>query len=254
MEKTLNLLKLALLVLLLLLLRKLFWCLRWLWCYYHGKALPEKISFLPQRSGKVFAGHLPQTQVPPAALSAEPDGSVPFGYQASWLAIRCDGPEQAIAALKPRKREPVNWATGLAAACVSESGQVFVSPCLDGFVLVIGDVPLYRLEQDLAPQFAEVQAFFCHRTSSCCLWAKYMAGKQIRSYLYLDGQVAEDIGPLTPEELELGFDRFPHRGQEETSEDLPDEEDVLRIAAAWGVDPKLENKTYPPSAGWLCAL
>ena len=42
-----KLLQLALLVLLILLLRKLFWCLLWLWRYYHGQETPDPISFLP---------------------------------------------------------------------------------------------------------------------------------------------------------------------------------------------------------------
>ena len=50
---------LALVIVLLLLVRKLIWCLRWLWCYYHGKEVPEPISFLPQQSGRVFDSHLP---------------------------------------------------------------------------------------------------------------------------------------------------------------------------------------------------
>lgn len=58
MEKALNLLKLFLFILLLLLLRKLAWCLRWLWCYYHGRETPEPIPFLPRRSGDIFRGHI----------------------------------------------------------------------------------------------------------------------------------------------------------------------------------------------------
>lgn len=46
-----------LLALLLLLLRKLIWCLRWLWCYHHGREVPDPISFLPRRSGETFSGH-----------------------------------------------------------------------------------------------------------------------------------------------------------------------------------------------------
>ena len=38
----------ALIILLLLLLRKLIWCLRCLWCYYHGKEMPALITFIPQ--------------------------------------------------------------------------------------------------------------------------------------------------------------------------------------------------------------
>lgn len=53
-----KLLQLALLVLLMLLLRKLLWCFRWLWCYYRGQETPEPISFLPRRSGRIFDGHV----------------------------------------------------------------------------------------------------------------------------------------------------------------------------------------------------
>lgn len=55
-----ELLSLALTALLLLLLRKLFWCLKWLWHYYHGKETPEPISFFPRRSGELFEGHISQ--------------------------------------------------------------------------------------------------------------------------------------------------------------------------------------------------
>ena len=44
-----ELINLAGIALLALLIRKLVWCLRWLWCYYHGKETPEPVSFLPQR-------------------------------------------------------------------------------------------------------------------------------------------------------------------------------------------------------------
>ena len=59
-----ELLNILLIALLLLLLRKLIWCLRWLWCYYHGRALPAPISFLPRRSGETFRGHLPGEEPP----------------------------------------------------------------------------------------------------------------------------------------------------------------------------------------------
>lgn len=50
-----NILGIALLALLV---RKLVWCLRWLWCYYHQQELPKPIPFLPRRSGEIFEGHL----------------------------------------------------------------------------------------------------------------------------------------------------------------------------------------------------
>lgn len=56
-----ELLNLALVAILLLLLRKLFWCVRWLWCYHHGKETPEPITFLPRRSGRTFDEHVDRT-------------------------------------------------------------------------------------------------------------------------------------------------------------------------------------------------
>lgn len=53
-----KLIKIFLLVLLLLLLRKLFWCLKWLWCYHHGQETPDPIPFLPRRTGDTFLGHI----------------------------------------------------------------------------------------------------------------------------------------------------------------------------------------------------
>ena len=57
-----ELLNLFLVAVLLLLLRKLVWCLRWLWCYYHGKEPPTPISFLPRRTGEGFQGHIQRTK------------------------------------------------------------------------------------------------------------------------------------------------------------------------------------------------
>ena len=57
---------------------------------------------------------------------------------------------------------------------------------------------------------------------------------------------------LTPEELALGFDAFPHQGQDD-SDDFPDEEKVLEIAAAWGIDTFFEKEEYPPAVGMVCA-
>ncbi len=57
-----ELINLAGLLLLALLLRKLAWCLRWLWCYYRGRETPAPISFLPRRTGERFDQHVRQAR------------------------------------------------------------------------------------------------------------------------------------------------------------------------------------------------
>ena len=191
----------------------------------------------------------PRPPRPAPCLDSAPDAPVPFGRRDSWLAVRCEDPERVLAALAPGSRTAANWAAG-GAACKGEDDRYFVSPCLDGFVLVKGDLPPGCLKA-LAPHFPEVQEFFCYQAAGCCHWAKYADGQCVREYQCIDGDVQLDRGDWTPEELALGFARFPRRGQAEV-QDLPGEEDVLDLAAAWGVDPRFEKKTYPPATGWLC--
>ena len=57
-----ELVNILLIALLLLLVRKLIWCLRWLWCYYHGRETPAPISFFPRRTVETFEGHVRQTR------------------------------------------------------------------------------------------------------------------------------------------------------------------------------------------------
>ena len=53
-----ELINIAGIALLMLLVRKLIWCLRWLWCYYHGRPTPEPITFLPRHTRARFREHL----------------------------------------------------------------------------------------------------------------------------------------------------------------------------------------------------
>ena len=43
---------------LLLLGRKLVWCLYWLWCWRHGREPPPPIGWLPGRDGRRFDAHV----------------------------------------------------------------------------------------------------------------------------------------------------------------------------------------------------
>ena len=57
-----ELLSILLTALLLLLLRQLAWCVRWLWRYYHGKEPPRPLSFFPRRTGEIFEGHIQRSE------------------------------------------------------------------------------------------------------------------------------------------------------------------------------------------------
>lgn len=187
---------------------------------------------------------------PGRELSQTPDGPVPFGYKTAWLALQCGDPHEAARAMHCQQLTPANWETGLA-RCAQSGGGLFFSPVLDGFVLVIG-ADLFALAhrqealEALAAQFPRVQYFASHRVSSSCCWARYEAGRCVRAYCCEDGAVTWDEGALTPEEQALGL------ADKEAAGHAPGEEDVLDIAAAWGIDPRFERKDYPPAAGWVC--
>ena len=83
-------------------------------------------------------------------LDDTPDGPVPFGYKTSWAAVKCGSPDEVINALQLSGRR-AGWTTGLAAAMRGQGS--FVSPCLDGYVLVVGQ----ELRQVPPEAFAEVQ-------------------------------------------------------------------------------------------------
>ena len=183
-------------------------------------------------------------------LDDTPDGPVPFGYKTSWAAVKCGSPDEVINALQLSGRR-AGWTTGLAAAMRGQG--LFVSPCLDGYVLLVGRNSWGACKG----HFPEVHAFTSYRNCDCYGWTLYRDGRKLREFAYESDRVMVDDGPLTPEEQALGFDAFPREykmpeSTERSDMRLPDEEDVLNIAAAWGIDPRFEDQTYPPSVGWLC--
>ena len=86
------------------------------------------------------------------------------------------------------------------------------------------------------PLFDELQYFGTHRVSDYYAWAKVAGGNLVRAYTYFGdtGDVEQNVGAITPEELALGFDKFPQSAEDFDDDTvLPNEEDVLDIAKAW---------------------
>ncbi|MDD3346372.1 hypothetical protein [Oscillibacter sp.] len=230
-----------------------------------GVLLIKSVSLLEHGRERRRTGVLPpevtKGRAEPLPISQQPDLPRPFGYKTGWAAVRCGDAARVLKALSPASVRPANWETGLAAA---ECGAgVFVSPVLSGFVLVIGwggglstgawecaPLPYENLD---GGDFTEVQLFASHRVSDFYRWEKYVCGAAVRRYCFAGGRALWSAEPLTMEERALGFDHLPWNDQA-AGQRLPTEEDVLNIAAAWGVDPRFENKKYPPSTGWLCTV
>ena len=198
----------------------------------------------------------------PVLLSDEPDTPQPLGTEIAWLAVRCEDPERVIAALDmPGQR--ANWATGLAAA--RQGDGLFVSPPVDGFVLVVfrdtlpeaGDLHLLPSEdwyddEEWAVRvtaFDEVQSVDISDKEAYYGWEQVISGRLVRRQIRQGYRVCADEGAMTEGELLAARAGIARRGAGAPFT----AEDVMDIAAAWGVDPRFE-RTYSPSVGWLCRL
>lgn len=190
----------------------------------------------------------------PMEKIAVPEQPIPFGYKISWLCIQSEEPQTVMSALG-LNGVPCGWTAGLERA--GEDGAVFVSPVLDGFVLVIGWMTedLDELTA-LTENVPSLQYYASHRMVDYYAWASFRAGELFRAYAYSgeEDEVLWDKGTLTAEEIALGGERFQRQDEEPDwdSVEYPDEETVLSLAAAWGIDPAFSEKQYPAALGWLC--
>jgi hypothetical protein len=178
-----------------------------------------------------------------------------------WLAVHHDAPAEVIAALSLRDVHPVGWSLGFKAIYGDRrrSDQcVFVAPPVRGWILVasiylpeIGQSPdvFTPLMQELSRRFGSTQYFGTHRVVDYHAWAKAEDGILSRAYAYLGerGETLANLGEPTRQEVELGL-----VFKDDTIEDSPDEEDVLRMAGAWSVNPnELDAIPGAPDHGWV---
>ena len=197
--------------------------------------------------------------------SIEPDYPCPFGYKTLWYAVKNETPHSVIEKFKLNILCWANWKSGVPVAYETSitspvNKKIFVSPCLDGYVLIIGIHPLTHGNDEIVKShallFDELQFFASHRVVDYYCWAKFQNHNLVRAYAYVGdvNEISWNEGTITAEELVLGFDRFPATETELGEEDVvfPNEEDVLYIAKAWGIDPKFENRSYEKSTGYLC--
>jgi hypothetical protein len=200
--------------------------------------------------------------LPPLIIDDTPDLPEPFGYKMSWLAIRSEEPQTALEALGLRDVMPANWRSGVEVAYRFPGDQIFVSPAVSGWVLCVGhslpslDPPAgfaawKSFMEGLSARFVDVQYFANHRVSSYAAWGRYQNGRFLRAYAAAEDPLINE-GERTVEEIELGFD---FATPENLDADFPEEEVVMALAGAWGVDPtQLHELGLTPGVGWVGRL
>lgn len=190
-------------------------------------------------------------------LPSEPDTPKPFGSNMAWIAVRSEDSAAIVEALNLTERAQVNWDAGIGAVydSVLANGYVFVSPPVKGYTFIAGialPLPAARgfvdkltpLLMELGVRFKEVQYFASFPVIDFYAWARIEKGRMVRAFAIGDEGVIWDRGRLTPEERALGLKLFEVRGirgrKGDTGEAIilhPTEQQVLRMACVWSLDP-----------------
>ncbi len=220
---------------------------------------PNKKTAKPTAMPPQAARPTDAPQADAGKISTTPESPLPFGYKTCWLAVKNTTPQKVMEALSLKDTAVANWESGLQFSYEydgdpSDGDHVFVTPVLDGYVLAIGlwDLTLEQLEP-IAQKFDEVQYFMSHGVVDVQSWTMFREGKLVRRYFYIgeSGEV-ESSGELTPQERELGLDNLLMSEDPDWDEvEFPDEEHVLAVAAAWGVDPRMESHSGETSTGFI---
>ncbi|BCY09984.1 hypothetical protein [Actinoplanes sp. L3-i22] len=196
-------------------------------------------------AGRMIAD-LPVEHLPPGT----PAGTS-FGIKQCWLAVRASTVERVAAAIGLAGGTATGWAEGVPAA---RGGQVFVSPPAGGWIFVVnagrwsGGRSVASLSAELG---TEVQYFGNHRVADYAEWALAVDGRLVR-HVYCSESTeegCEETGAPTPVEIEMGFSATEPGGM------WADQDDVMRVAAAWSIDPHalgvIESSPRPGLLGHL---
>ncbi|MEM9729522.1 MAG: hypothetical protein AAF997_13115 [Myxococcota bacterium] len=223
-------------------------------------------------TGSRTASDLESTTINPktytrALADRPPEQAVSFGYKSQWLAVKTNDPTAALKALGASVPRETSWSYGVAAP----EGELFVTPPLDGWVLVVGHFPeivgkrdektLALVSKLSAELGTEVQYFGTHRVVDYHAWIRATKGQVSRAYAYLGerGETILEMGEQTEEEKALGLNFFDDGSSEAKNDEYwerddvtyPDEEDVMKVAGRWSINPTELEERGAVGRGWL---
>jgi hypothetical protein len=170
---------------------------------------------------------------------------VGFGHKQAWLAVRDGEPALVAGALGLRELGPVSWRVGIDLSYLTDD-RVAMTPALAGagdgrWLLATGQwLLLHAADIDPAGLSSalgtEVQRFATHRVVEAHEWCRAVDGVLVRAFAYVGerGEVTHWVGD--PDETEAGFGVSAKPDDGESSL-IVGEDDVMRVAGAWSVDP-----------------
>ena len=165
-----------------------------------------------------------------------------------WLAVKSNNPQAVQKALGLHNPTPCSWTEGMAR--VSDQ-KLFVSPPVNGWVLVVGSLlpdssedvdACFRFLHRLSRELGEVQFFSVNRAVGHHAWARFEKGRVLRGYAWA-GETLWNQGIKTWGERKLGLKCFAYFEGEPRAHFAQFEpvranaEKVLSLASLWSVDP-----------------
>ena len=165
-----------------------------------------------------------------------------------WLAVRSLNPHAVEVALGLHHVRPCSWTDALA---TPTEPRLFISPPVDGWIVVMGnDLPdpaddvdeCFKFLVGLSQKLGEVQFFSRNRAVSHHGWVRLIQGEVLRAYVWA-GDTLWNQGEMTDLERSL---KLRCRSYAENTEVLSftereatalNTERVVRVAAAWSLDP-----------------
>ncbi len=210
-----------------------------------------------RRAWRAIERSLPKRRLPRG--DPTPDHPVRLGYKTAWFAVPAMEPAVIAGKLSCEEARPANWRSGFDLSRHVSAG--YITPPVRGWSLIVSYEFLGMQEKEagrdltgrLSARFGRAQYFATHRVVDLQAWAKAEQGVLVRHFAWLgeSGQVLANDGPQTREEKGLGFPNLSGMTLEEAAEAMvgrktPSEEDVMRVAARWSLDP---NALEPTDAG-----
>jgi hypothetical protein len=204
-----------------------------------------------------------------------PDAPKPFGYAMSWLAVKTDDTAAVITCLGLEGGLPANWNSGLGTIYDKQLGDnyVFVAPPLKGWTLIAGVAlphpvgnsfvdKLSPMLTALSQRFPDVQYYASFPIADYFGWARLHKGKLVRAFIIGEDGIILNRGRLTPDEKFLGLKLYDLRGITGRKGDAggaivlyPTEEQVMRLASAWSLNPlRLDKIKTDPATGIIARV
>jgi hypothetical protein len=210
-----------------------------------GAALLALVYFLKRRQAGSVTLPVPAEDFLPEGFFTVSPLRAFWRRPACWLAIRSRSLGAVQVALELDNPKPCSWSEGL-----SSDRQLFISPPLQGWILVVGaglpdpsdDVDeCFRFLMELSRRLGHVQLFKADSTLHHHAWARVEAGRVVRAYAWA-GRTVWNQGMKTGVERELGLKCFGYGEQISAPWGVNDlmaanVERVQSLAARWSLNP-----------------